>query len=93
MKNTDKNSDAGRLGSKHKSGGTLYGGASSMDSDRDRTKSGHGSSSDSTGIGKQSARDPPHFLNTKRCAGEDVGKSRSDIENTHKDHSQSNIEA
>jgi hypothetical protein len=39
-------------------------------SDRDRTKSGHGRSSESTGTGKQSAREPPPCLNTKKCAGE-----------------------
>jgi hypothetical protein len=39
-------------------------------SDSDRTKSGHGRSSDSTGNGKQSAREPPPCLNTKMCAGE-----------------------
>jgi hypothetical protein len=39
-------------------------------SDRDRTKSGHGRSSESTSTGKQSAREPPPCLNTKKCAGE-----------------------
>jgi hypothetical protein len=39
-------------------------------SDRDRTNSGHGRSSESTGTGKQSAREPPPCLNTKKCAGE-----------------------
>jgi hypothetical protein len=38
-------------------------------SDRNRTKSGHGRSSESTGTGKQSAREPPPCLNTKKCAG------------------------
>jgi hypothetical protein len=37
--------------------------------DRDRTKSGHGRSLDSTGTGKQSARELPPCLNTKKCAG------------------------
>jgi hypothetical protein len=41
-----------------------------MASDRDRTKSRLGRSSDSTGSGKQSAREPPPCLNTKKCAGE-----------------------
>jgi hypothetical protein len=41
-----------------------------MASDRDRTKSGHRRSSDSTGTGKQSSREPPPCLNTKKCAGE-----------------------
>jgi hypothetical protein len=33
-------------------------------------KSGHGRSSDLTGTLKQSAREPPPCLNTKKCAGE-----------------------
>jgi hypothetical protein len=37
--------------------------------DRDRMKSGHGRSSDSTGSGKQSTWEPPPCLNTKKCAG------------------------
>jgi hypothetical protein len=37
---------------------------------RGRTKSGHGRSSDATGTGKQSAREPPPCLNTKKCSGE-----------------------
>jgi hypothetical protein len=50
----------------HKSGGSSHGGASKKASDRDRTKPGHGRSSDSTGTGKQSAREPPPCLNTKK---------------------------
>jgi hypothetical protein len=69
MKNTGKSSDAGSRSSGHKSGGRSHGGASKKASDRDRTKSGHGRSSESTGTGKQSAREPPPCLNTKKCAG------------------------
>jgi hypothetical protein len=39
-------------------------------SDRDRTKSGHGRSSDSSGTGKESTREPPPCLNAKKCAFE-----------------------
>jgi hypothetical protein len=39
-------------------------------SDRDRTKSGHGRSPNSTGSGNQLPQEPPHCLNTKKCAGE-----------------------
>jgi hypothetical protein len=70
MKNTGKGSDAGSRSSGHNSGGSEYGGGSNKASDRDRTKSGHGRSSDSTDTVKQSAREPPHCLNTKKCAGE-----------------------
>jgi hypothetical protein len=68
VKNTGKSSDAGSRSSEHNSGGSSHGGASNKASDRDRTKSGHGRSSDSTGTGKQSAREPPRCLNTKKCA-------------------------
>jgi hypothetical protein len=54
----------------HKSGRSAYGGARNKARDRDRTKSGPGRHSDSTGTGKLSAREPPPFLNTKKCAGE-----------------------
>jgi hypothetical protein len=70
MKNTGKSSDAGSCISGHNSGGSAYEGGTNKASDRDRTKSGHGRSSDSTGSGKQSAREPPPCLNTKKCAGE-----------------------
>jgi hypothetical protein len=70
MNNTDKSSDAGSRSSRHNSGVISHGDASNKASDRDRTKSGHGRSSDSTGTGKQSAREPPPCLNTKKCAGE-----------------------
>jgi uncharacterized membrane protein YgcG len=66
MKNNGKSSDAGSRSSGHKSGGSSHGGASKKASDRDRTKPGHGRSSDSTGTGKQSAREPPPCLNTKK---------------------------
>jgi hypothetical protein len=69
MKNIGKSSDAGSL-SGHNSGGSSHGGASNKASDRERTKSGHGRSSDSTGTGKQPAREPRPCLNTKKCAGE-----------------------
>jgi hypothetical protein len=64
------------------SGGYSHGGVSNKASDRDRTKSGHGSS-DSTGTGKQSAREPPPRLNTKKRAGEK--QYLSDCPHTGKD--------
>jgi hypothetical protein len=70
MKNTGESSDAGSRSFGHNTGGSSHGGASNMASDRDRTKSGHGRSSDSAGSGKQTARVPPPCLNTKKCAGE-----------------------
>jgi hypothetical protein len=70
LKNTGKSSDAGSRRSGHNSGGIPYEGGSNKASGRDRTKSGHGRSSDSTGSGKKSAREPPPCLNTKKCAGE-----------------------
>jgi uncharacterized membrane protein YgcG len=65
MKNTGKSSEAGSHSSGHNSGGSSHGGASNKASDRDRTKSGHGRSSDATSTGEQSEREPPPFLNTK----------------------------
>jgi hypothetical protein len=70
MKNTGKGSEACSRSSGHNSGGIAYGGGRKKASHRDRTKSGHGRSSDATGTGKQSAREPPPCLNTKKCAGE-----------------------
>jgi hypothetical protein len=70
MKNNRKCSDAGSRSSGHNSGGSSHGGARNKGSDRDRTKSGQGRSSDSTGTGMQSARGPPPCLNTTKCAGE-----------------------
>jgi ribosomal protein S17E len=66
MKNTRKSSDADSRSSGHNSGGSAYGGGSNMASDRDRTKPGHGRSSDATGTRKQSARELPPCLNTKK---------------------------
>jgi hypothetical protein len=56
MKNTGKSSDAGSRSPGYNSGGISHGVASNNASDRDRTKSGHGSLSDATGTGMQSAR-------------------------------------
>jgi hypothetical protein len=71
VKNTGKSSDAGSRSSGHNSGESSHEGASSKASDHDRTKFGLGRWSDSTGSGKQSDREPPPFLNTKKCAGEE----------------------
>jgi hypothetical protein len=65
MKNTSRSSDAGSRFSGHNSGGSSHGGASNKASDRESTKSGYGRVSDSTGTGKQSAREPPPCLNMK----------------------------
>jgi hypothetical protein len=54
IKNTGKSSDPGSRSSGHNSGGSPHKGSRSNASDRDRTKSGPGRSSDSTGTGKQS---------------------------------------
>jgi hypothetical protein len=70
MKNNGKSSDHGSRSSGHNSGGSSHEGASNKTSDRHRTKSGHGRSSDSTGTGKQSAREQPPCHITKKCAGE-----------------------
>jgi hypothetical protein len=70
MKNNGKGNDAGSRSSGHNAGVSSHGGASNKASDRDRTKSGHGRSSESTGTGKQSAREPPPCFNTKKCVGE-----------------------
>jgi hypothetical protein len=70
MKNTGKGSEEGSRSSGHNSGGSAYGGGRNKASDRDRTKSGHERSLDSTGTGKQSSREPPPCLNTQKCAGE-----------------------
>jgi hypothetical protein len=69
-RNTGISSDVGSHSAGHNSGGSSHGGSSNKASDRDRTKSGYGRSSDATGTGKQSAREPPPCLNTKKCAGE-----------------------
>jgi hypothetical protein len=52
MKNNGKGNDAGSRSSGHNAGGSSHGGASNKASDRDRTKSGHGRSSESTSTGK-----------------------------------------
>jgi hypothetical protein len=70
MKDTGKSSEACSRSSGHNSGGSSHGGARNKASDRDRTKFRHGRSSDATGTGKHSAREPPPCLNTKKCAGE-----------------------
>jgi hypothetical protein len=70
IKNTDKGNDAGSRSSGHNAGGISHGDASNKASDRDRTRSGHERSSDATGTGKKSAREPPPCLNTKKFAGE-----------------------
>jgi hypothetical protein len=69
-KNNGKDNDAGSRSSGNNAGGRSHGGASNKASDRDRTKSGYGRSSESTGTGKQPAREPPPCLNTKTFAGE-----------------------
>jgi hypothetical protein len=58
MKNSGNDSVAGSRSSGHNSGGSAYRGDSNKASDRDQTKSGLGRSLDSTGTGKQSAREP-----------------------------------
>jgi hypothetical protein len=69
-KNNGKGNDAGSRSYGHNAGGSSHRGARNKASDRDRTKSGHGGSSESTSTGKESAREPPPCLNTKKCAGE-----------------------
>jgi hypothetical protein len=78
MKNIGKSSNAGSRSSGHNSEGSAYEGGSNKASDRDRTKSGHGRSSDSTSTGKQSAREPPPFLNTKILLSEYKKKRDAD---------------
>jgi hypothetical protein len=69
MKINGKRSDSGSRNSGNNSGGISHGGASNKASDREKTKSGRGRSSDATSTGKQSARELPTCLNTKDCAG------------------------
>jgi hypothetical protein len=83
MKSNNKSRDAGSRSSGHKSGGSSHGGARNKASDRDRIKSGHGRSKDSTGTWKQSARETPPFLDTNKCAGEK--HNLSDCPHTGKD--------
>jgi hypothetical protein len=82
-KNNGKGNDAGIRSSGHNAGGSSHGGARNKASDRDRTMSGHGRSPESTGTGKQSAREPPPCLNAKKCAGE--RHYLSDFPHTEKD--------
>jgi hypothetical protein len=82
-KNNGKGNDAGNRSYGHNAGGSSHAGASNKASDRDRTKSEHGRTSESTGTGKQSAREPPPCLNTKKCAGEK--HFLSDCPHTRKD--------
>jgi hypothetical protein len=70
MKNTRKSSDSGSRNSGHNSGGSAHESGSNEASDRDRTKSEHGRSSDSTGTGQRSAREPPPCVNTKKSASD-----------------------
>jgi hypothetical protein len=72
VRNTGKCSNAGSRSSGHNSRGSAYGGGTNKPSDRNRTKFGHERSSDSTGTGKQSAREPPSCLNTKKCVGQEA---------------------
>jgi hypothetical protein len=58
----EKGSNAGGRRSRHKPGGSSSGGGSNKISDCDRTKSGNGRSSDSSGTRMQSARNPTPFL-------------------------------
>jgi hypothetical protein len=62
-KSIGKCSDASGRSSGHSPGGSAYIGGRNKTSDRDRTKLGNGGSSDSSGTGKQSTREPPSFLN------------------------------
>jgi hypothetical protein len=69
-KKIGKSSDFGSRSSKHNRGGRSSEGGSNKPSDRDRTTSGNGRSSNSNGTGKQSTREAPPCLNTNKCAGE-----------------------
>jgi hypothetical protein len=64
MRNNGKDNDAGSRSSGHNAGGSSHGGARNKASDRDRTKSGHGRSSESTGnwkaVGPRAAALPQH---------------------------------
>jgi hypothetical protein len=85
MNKKGKSSDTSSRSSEQNSEGRSYGGASNKASDRDRTKSVHGRSLDSTGTEKQLARKPPLCLNTKKCAGEK--HYLSDCPHTRRDES------
>jgi hypothetical protein len=72
MRNNGKSSDAGSRSSGHNSGGISHEGASNKASDRDRTKSGHRRSSESTGTGTGISRPESRRLASirRKCAGE-----------------------
>jgi hypothetical protein len=84
-KNTGKGNEPGSRCSVHNSRGIPHRVARNKASDHDRTKSGHGRSSYAMGTGKQSAREPPPCLNTKKYAGEK--HYLSDCPHTGKDES------
>jgi hypothetical protein len=69
-RNNGKGKEPGSQSSGHNYEGISHRVASNKASDSNRTKSGYGRSSDSTDTGKQSAREPPPCLNTKKCADE-----------------------
>jgi hypothetical protein len=64
--NTGKGKDSGSRSSEHNAEGRSHGDACNKASDRGRTKSGHGRSTDATGTGKQADREPPPCLNTEK---------------------------
>jgi hypothetical protein len=70
MKNTGKIRNAGGRCSGYKPGGSFSGGGSNMKSDRGRTITSNGTSSDSSGTGKQSTWESLLSLDTKKCAGQ-----------------------
>jgi hypothetical protein len=82
-KSTGKGNELGSRSSEHNSRGSSHGGASNKASDVDRTKSGHGRSSDAKGTVNQSAREPPPCLNTTKC--EDEKHYLSDCPHTGED--------
>jgi hypothetical protein len=83
MNNSGKSSDSGSRSSGHNSGESSFGVGSNKAPDRDRTKTGHGRPSDSTGTGKKSALEPSPCLNTKKNAGKK--HYLSDCPHTEKD--------
>jgi hypothetical protein len=81
--NMAKNSDAGFRSTGHSPAGNSSGGGNKKTSDRDRTKSGNGRSSDSSGTLKQSNWESPPCFNTKKCT--DEKDYLSDCPHTSKD--------
>jgi hypothetical protein len=69
IKNNGESCNARSRSSGLNYGGSSHEGSRYKASDRDRTKSGHERSSDSTGTGNKSAREPRPCLNTKKFAG------------------------